>query len=156
MILPHDTTMQPSTMDTPPPYQPTETGTSDHDEEISKPRHAPSDQKTPPFPDIEPMLVNISSNSASGPSRTTQPAFIPTPQIYRYVNPDGSMTDSLLPPSHPEIICLQNGHELQTNYGLLGILVAVFWFPLGVGLCLLDRRVKCARCGHVLNDGVCG
>ena len=70
------------------------------------------------------------------------------------------------------MICLQAGeHVAQTTYGFLGmadlllsssqlsfaagILAAVFWFPLGVGLCLLDRRVKCARCGHMIEDGLC-
>ncbi len=37
-----------------------------------------------------------------------------------------------------------------------GILAAVFWFPLGIGLCLLDRHVQCSRCGAVINDGMCG
>lgn len=36
-----------------------------------------------------------------------------------------------------------------------GILAAIIWFPLGIGLCLLDKRVKCQRCGLVLENGVC-
>ena len=44
---------------------------------------------------------------------------------------------------------------LYTNFSLLGILAAVFWFPLGIGLCLLDRRVRCHRCGLIIEDGVC-
>lgn len=73
------------------------------------------------------------------------------------------------------MICLQAGeHVRQTNYSLLGelwptpslflsftflfvgVLVAVFWFPLGVGLCLLDRRVRCTRCGLHIEEGLCG
>ena len=37
---------------------------------------------------------------------------------------------------------------------MTGILAAVFWFPLGVGLCLLDRKVYCERCGVMLDDGI--
>ncbi|KAF8210555.1 hypothetical protein K438DRAFT_1665750 [Mycena galopus ATCC 62051] len=81
----------------------------------------------------------------------------PNPVVYHYNNPiTGEHVVSLLPPSHPEMICLQAGeHVPHTNYGLLGILAAVFWFPLGVGLCLLDRKVKCSRCGKTIDDGIC-
>lgn len=54
---------------------------------------------------------------------------------------------------HPEMICLQQGHIIKTKYGILGILAAVFWFPLGIGLCLLDKRTKCERCGLLIEDG---
>lgn len=37
-----------------------------------------------------------------------------------------------------------------------GILAAIFWFPLGIGCCMLDRKVECARCGMVLDEGLCG
>ncbi|KIY69542.1 hypothetical protein CYLTODRAFT_420605 [Cylindrobasidium torrendii FP15055 ss-10] len=78
------------------------------------------------------------------------------PIVYRYQSSvTGETVMSLLPPDHPEMICLQSGHLPHTNYGLLGILAAVFWFPLGVGLCLLDRRVKCTRCSQVIEEGMC-
>ncbi len=32
----------------------------------------------------------------------------------------------------------------------------VFWLPLGIGLCLLDRRIRCHRCGIALEKGICG
>jgi hypothetical protein len=54
---------------------------------------------------------------------------------------------------HPEMVCLQQGHVVRTRYGILGLLAAVFWFPLGVGLCLLDRKTKCERCGFVIEEG---
>ena len=38
---------------------------------------------------------------------------------------------------------------------LTGVLAAIVWFPLGIGLCLLDRRVRCQRCGESLEDGLC-
>ncbi|THH03054.1 hypothetical protein EW145_g6567 [Phellinidium pouzarii] len=76
--------------------------------------------------------------------------------VYQYQHPvTGQVLSSVLPPDHPEMICLQEGtHVRATRYGILGILAAVFWFPLGIGLCLLDRRVVCARCGHVINGGI--
>ncbi|KAJ7680591.1 hypothetical protein DFH06DRAFT_1163613 [Mycena polygramma] len=108
----------------------------------------PKDVKTPPVPVMNP-----------GPSYFAHagPSSLPNPVVYYYDNPlTGEHVASLLPPNHPEMICLQAGeHVPHTNFGLLGILAAVFWFPLGVGLCLLDRRVKCSRCGKVIDDGIC-
>ncbi|KAG2128958.1 uncharacterized protein EDB93DRAFT_1095763 [Suillus bovinus] len=80
------------------------------------------------------------------------------PTVYHYQNPlTGERIASLLPPDHPEMICLQQGaHVTETSFGILGILAAIVWFPLGVGLCLLDRRVKCKRCGAVIDNGICG
>lgn len=115
----------------------------------------------------------------AGPSYVAHagPSFSQNPVVYHYDNPiTGEHVVSLLPPNHPEMICLQvrlryrsvfsaaayipyllqtGEHVPHTSYGLLGLLAAVFWFPLGVGLCLLDRRVKCDRCGRVIEDGVC-
>ncbi|KAJ7045791.1 hypothetical protein C8F04DRAFT_1066177 [Mycena alexandri] len=106
----------------------------------------PKDVKTPPVMNAGPSYI---------PYAGTSSALVPI--VYHYDNPlTGEHVTSLLPPNHPEMICLQAGeHVPHTNYGLLGILAAVFWFPLGVGLCLLDRRVKCARCGRVMEDGLC-
>ncbi|CAE6535529.1 unnamed protein product [Rhizoctonia solani] len=82
------------------------------------------------------------------------PSLIPGPAVYRYHNPQtGEVVSSLLPPDHPEMVCLQQGHIIQTRYGILGMLAAVFWFPLGIGLCLLDKRTKCERCGLMISDG---
>ncbi|KAJ7217772.1 hypothetical protein GGX14DRAFT_438252 [Mycena pura] len=123
--------------------------------------NAPSDsppayddaRTAPPTKDVKqpPMMNPTSYVPHAGPSLS------PNPTVYHYHNPlTGEHVASLLPPDHPEMICLQAGeHVAQTTYGFLGILAAVFWFPLGVGLCLLDRRVKCARCGHMIEDGLC-
>ena len=82
------------------------------------------------------------------------PALGPTPAVFRYHNPQtGEVVTSLLPPDHPEMVCLQQGHIIRTKYGILGILAAVFWFPLGIGLCLLDKRTKCERCGLSIDEG---
>jgi len=100
----------------------------------------------------------LPESSSSTPSHTTQPLSTPSPMVYNYINPvSGERVVSLLPPNHPEMICLQSGsHVPHTRFGLLGILAAVFWFPFGIGLCLLDRRVRCHRCGLAIDDGVCG
>ena len=106
------------------------------------------------------------------PPAMASPQYRPTPTVYYYTNPQTHQNiASLLPPDHPEMVCLQaGGHVRVTRYGILGkhspflnltfphlfhqgIVAAVIWFPLGIGLCLLDRKVKCARCGLVVNEG---
>ncbi|KAG1752831.1 hypothetical protein EDB19DRAFT_1670055 [Suillus lakei] len=53
--------------------------------------------------------------------------------------------------------CLQQGeHVNETNFSIPGILAAIIWFPLGIVCCLLDRRVKCRRCGAIIDKGICG
>ncbi|KAG9022694.1 hypothetical protein FRB95_014298 [Tulasnella sp. JGI-2019a] len=76
--------------------------------------------------------------------------------VYHYQNPrTGHVITSLLPPDHPEMICLQAGEHIEkSKFGLVGILSAIFWFPLGVGICLLDRKIKCRRCGLTLQRGL--
>ncbi|CCM01122.1 uncharacterized protein FIBRA_03170 [Fibroporia radiculosa] len=82
---------------------------------------------------------------------------MPSTTVYNYVNPiTHEHIVSLLPPDHPQMICLQQGgHVPRVQFGILGILAAIFWFPLGVGCCLLDRKVQCARCGALLDEGLC-
>jgi hypothetical protein len=110
-----------------------------------------------------------------GPSYVPQQHPLCPPTVYHYTNPHtGEHIASLLPPDNPEMICLQQGHHVtETRYGLvgmllvftvlsgtdstqLGLLAAVFWFPFGIGLCLLDRQVKCTRCGVTTREGMCG
>ncbi|KAI1794067.1 hypothetical protein LXA43DRAFT_997517 [Ganoderma leucocontextum] len=81
----------------------------------------------------------------------------PATVVYNYVDPrTGERVVSLLPPDHPQMICLQQGgHVTTSKFGLLGIIAAIVWFPLGIGLCLLDRKVYCTRCGAVIQDGMC-
>ncbi|KAI0780125.1 hypothetical protein C8Q74DRAFT_1263346 [Fomes fomentarius] len=82
---------------------------------------------------------------------------VPATTVYNYVNPlSGERVVSLLPPDHPQMVCLQQGgHVSASKFGILGVLAAIFWFPLGVGLCLLDRKVYCKRCGAILDEGLC-
>ena len=56
------------------------------------------------------------------PSHTAQPLSTPSPMVYNYINPvSGERVVSLLPPNHPEMICLQSGsHVPHTRFGLLG------------------------------------
>ncbi|CAE6482739.1 unnamed protein product [Rhizoctonia solani] len=113
---------------------------------------------TPPVP----TSPRLKSKDTPYPQPTPQPhngmiiapALVPGPTVFRYHNPHtGEVVSSLLPPDHPEMVCLQQGHIVKTRYGILGILAAVFWFPLGIGLCLLDKRTKCERCGLLIEDG---
>ncbi|KAG8863557.1 hypothetical protein FRB96_008297 [Tulasnella sp. 330] len=82
----------------------------------------------------------------AGPASTT---------VYHYQHPrTGHVITSLLPPNHPEMICLQAGEHIEkSKFGPIGVLAAIFWFPLGIGLCLLDRKIKCRRCGQTLQRG---
>ena len=66
--------------------------------------------------------------------------------VYHYVHPvTQQRITSLLPPDHPEMVCLQQGHERRSSFGLVGILAAIFWFPLGMACMLVDRKVRCTR-----------
>ncbi|RDX55020.1 hypothetical protein OH76DRAFT_1397359 [Lentinus brumalis] len=101
-----------------------------------------------------PTLPSSSPYQVAGPSlQAGQPATV----VYNYVNPlTGERVVSLLPPDHPQMLCLQQGgHVTTTKFGILGILAAILWFPLGVGLCMLDRKVYCKRCGAILDEGMC-
>jgi len=95
------------------------------------------------------------SHSPAGPSPRIPS--MPATTVYNYVNPaTGEHIVSLLPPDHPQMVCLQQGgHVPSTRYGVLGILAAIVWFPVGIACCLLDRRVKCARCGLTIDEGLC-
>ena len=97
---------------------------------IVRVQQQPLDQKIPPQdpvvvyrsfqPNQSPILDThtIAGPSASGPGIPTMP---PT-RVYHYVNPtDGNHVTSLLPPDHPEMVCLQQGsHIEETKFGLLG------------------------------------
>jgi len=137
--------------DTPPTYEVAVEETNG----IIRVQPHPLDQKIPPQ---DPVVVNHShqptpNNVAAGPS-VPRPAIPSMPQtrVYHYVNPaNGNHITSLLPPDHPEMVCLQQGsHVEETKFGFLGIVAAIVWFPLGIGLCLLDRTVTCKRCGAVI------
>lgn len=62
------------------------------------------------------------AESAPGPSYFLQPSSTPQPTVYNYTNPaTGERIVSLLPPDHPEMVCLQSGsHVPETHFGLLG------------------------------------
>lgn len=138
----------------------------------------PSDQKIPPQGPVAAYKSYQHSTPntrglVAGPSGPGIPSMPPT-RVYHYVNPNnGDHVTSLLPPNHPEMVCLQEGsHVEETKFGLFGeflsfsvlavegmrshkfywagVLAAIFWFPLGIGLCILDRSVTCKRCGAVI------
>ena len=90
----------------------------------------PLDQKIPPQ---DPVAVYQSfqsnqspvpgANIVAGPS-VPSPGIPSMPQtrVYHYVNPNnGNRITSLLPPDHPEMVCLQQGaHVEETKFGFLG------------------------------------
>ncbi|KAG5634755.1 hypothetical protein H0H81_000886 [Sphagnurus paluster] len=85
-------------------------------------------KKVPQQSDVKPPLVNISEpvqlhSAVVGPSYTIQPGYTQMPQVHHYINPStGEQVASLLPPDHPEMVCLQAGmHIPETKYGLLGM-----------------------------------
>ena len=57
----------------------------------------------------------------AGPSYTPHP-LTGSPTLYNYVNPrTGERVVSLLPPDHPEMVCLQGGEHIpHTDFGILG------------------------------------
>lgn len=89
----------------------------------------PLDQKIPPQ---DPLVAyqSYQSGQSSAPSDFVTGSSVPrlgTPsmpqsRVYHYVNPtDGNHITSLLPPDHPEMVCLQQGSHLETTkFGLLG------------------------------------
>ncbi|TEB37346.1 hypothetical protein FA13DRAFT_1809883 [Coprinellus micaceus] len=146
-LLQQETRQVPS--DSPPAY----------DAAVESP-HYPYDKPKPQIPSSLDQSQPLIPYNYAGPASAynAHPTFTPTPTVYYYNNPvTGERITSLLPPSHPEMVCLQAGeHVPHTKYGILGLLAAVLWFPLGIGLCLIDRKVKCSRCGLTIDEGVCG
>ncbi|KAG8979286.1 hypothetical protein FRB90_008115 [Tulasnella sp. 427] len=108
---------------------------------------APIDSKSPP------SSPRLAPSASYYPAPTAGPSTPNGVTVYNYQNPrTGHLITSFLPPDHPEMICLQEGqHITKSRFGLVGVLAAIFWFPLGVACCLLDRRVTCRRCGLVIS-----
>ena len=73
------------------------------------------DIKVPPAPQAQAV---VPTTPGAGPS---VPHMGPTP-VYHYVNPaTHEHVASLLPPNHPQMVCLQEGRHLrETRYGILG------------------------------------
>lgn len=97
----------------------------------------------PPVPQTYAPVVS----PGAGPSI---PSMGPTP-VYHYVNPTTQEhVASLLPPNHPQMVCLQEGrHDRETRYGVLG---AFYLLKLcGCEGCLrrLQKYFRCP-CGRIL------
>ncbi|KAF7428031.1 hypothetical protein PC9H_007250 [Pleurotus ostreatus] len=146
-------------LDSPPPYDPQDGRTTvDNNkkaDQLGSP-HSHSQPQPQPQPQLQPqpsqpMLADLSIPVSYGAVMLPGP-----PPVHQYRGPNGEILYGLLPPTHPEMICLQQGHDEKTHYGILGLLAAVFWFPLGIGLCMLDSKVKCKRCHKVIDEGICG
>ncbi|CAG7850771.1 SubName: Full=Uncharacterized protein {ECO:0000313/EMBL:CCA78035.1} [Serendipita indica DSM 11827] len=113
----------------------------------SGPSSYPVDKKEQPKPQQTPSAepyVGTSSVPATRAGAVT---------VYHYVHPvTQHRIDSLLPPDHPEMQCLQFGHVPHTRFGLAGILATIFWFPLGAACLLIDKKTVCSRCKKTIND----
>ena len=107
----------------------------------------PVDIKQQPLPQPEPTSPMIAMHNTPVPA--TQAGAV---TVYHYIHPTTQQRiDSLLPPSHPEMQCLQHGHIPRTRFGVAGILAAIFWFPLGLGCLLIDKDTRCERCKKVIS-----
>ncbi|KAF9784321.1 hypothetical protein BJ322DRAFT_1064113 [Thelephora terrestris] len=133
--------------DTPPTYE----VAVEENNGIARVQRQSRDQKISPQAQ-EPVTAYQSYPSNKHPVAGPSVPSMPQTRVYHYVNPNnGNHITSLLPPDHPEMVCLQRGsHVEKTKFGFLGIIAAIVWFPLGIGLCLLDRTVTCKRCGAVI------
>jgi len=78
---------------------------------------------------------------AAGPSYVSQPMAI-SPLVYNYANPrTGEHVVSLLPPHHPEMICLQAGEHIpHTRYSILGA-----WFTSLLSSCCWNYHPSLCR-----------
>jgi len=143
--------------DTPPTYEVAVEETNG----VVRVQQRPLDQKIPPPDQVaayqfhqsnQPPALNARTEAGPSVPPTHGVPSMPQTRLYHYVNPEnGNHITSLLPPDHPEMVCLQEGsHVEETRFGFLGILAAIIWFPFGIGLCLLDRTVTCKRCGAVI------
>lgn len=74
---------------------------------------------------------------------------MPQTRVYHYVNPNnGNHVTSLLPPDHPEMVCLQQGsHVEETKFGFLGEFV---YLCLSRGIVLMRVLVARYCSGHRL------
>ncbi|KAM5534993.1 hypothetical protein V8D89_011366 [Ganoderma adspersum] len=48
-------------------------------------------------------------------------------------------------------MCANGNHDVVTKYGMVGILTAVFCFPIGLLALLVDKERRCVRCGALVN-----
>jgi hypothetical protein len=80
---------------------------------LSKASKANAPQDTQPKP--APLMISGSSQAVYGATSSN-------PTVYYYEDPrTGQRVASLLPPDHPQMVCLQAGeHVPETRYGCLG------------------------------------
>ncbi|KAI0038672.1 hypothetical protein FA95DRAFT_1529013 [Auriscalpium vulgare] len=154
-IMPNDSTPRALAIESPPTYEYATSGPSSPPPTSPPLSPRPRDAKVNPVP---PALPALSQSYSVQPVPTYGATASPGVHVYRYQHPiTGETVVSFLPPDHPQMVCLQEGRHLaESRFGILGVLAAIVWFPLGIGLCLLDRKVRCRRCGEILDEGMCG
>ncbi|KAK1230484.1 hypothetical protein PQX77_006412 [Marasmius sp. AFHP31] len=81
------------------------------------------DVKKAPITSQQPPVMQAPSYAVAGPSYTPHPTDAPPTTVYHYTNPlTGDRVASLLPPDHPEMVCLQSGkHVHESSFGILGM-----------------------------------
>ncbi|CAK9785962.1 unnamed protein product [Cutaneotrichosporon oleaginosum] len=106
-------------------------------------------------PSVEPAdVVNLAVDAATAYpepaySYSTQPmSHKPTlsPQVSK---PSYAATASLCP-ARP------GGHEPQSRPGLVGVLIAICFFPCGLVALCIDEERKCKHCGYLIEEACCG
>jgi len=106
-----------------------------------------------------PVYANSLAGTSLAPSYTIdQRTLLPTQvthsggaTLYHSIDPfTNKVVDSPLPPDHPVMQCIHDGHVPHSRFGIGGVVAAVLLFPLGFWKLMADREVSCIRCGMTL------
>ena len=87
-------------------------------DQLGSPQSQPQPQLQPQ--PSQPMLADLSIPASYGAVMLPGP-----PPVHQYRGPNGEILYGLLPPNHPEMICLQQGHDEKTHYGVLGAFISL-------------------------------
>ncbi|KAL7415780.1 hypothetical protein BDY24DRAFT_382208 [Mrakia frigida] len=108
----------------------------------------------------QPLLTHVASLPSRNlpPPKGASPAGTDQsngPLVHYFVQPgpNGRMISTNLGPETEEMRCLMEGHLAQSKFGIIGILSTIFFFPWGLAVCALDRKVVCKRCKQVIDPG---
>ncbi|KIL66356.1 hypothetical protein M378DRAFT_160771 [Amanita muscaria Koide BX008] len=90
---------------------------------------------------------------SSSPSSSPPPPPPPLPPPPPPVPAPGTGIPSAGVYFDPYAVCREKGHEPKKSFGILGIIAAIVFFPIGLLCCFLDRWTVCRRCGATLAKG---
>ncbi|KAI1790166.1 hypothetical protein LXA43DRAFT_891576 [Ganoderma leucocontextum] len=90
-----------------------------------------------------------------------QPQLYPSPGVYAQgsIGPQSGFQTAPVYMMGPGVqyqqqlyaMCASGNHDVTTKYGMVGILTAVFCFPIGLLALLVDKERRCVRCGALVN-----